>query len=70
MYNPNKMKQIKPILIPIFLILLFSTCTDDIKRKIGSCYIHEEGKIKYLSRTQTGEIDTIILNDAIYGATS
>ncbi len=58
------MKQIKLILISVFLISLFSACTENIKRKIGSCYLHEEGKIKYLSRTQTGEIDTIILNDA------
>lgn len=57
------MKQIKQLFIIVLLITQFS-CIDNISRKIGSCYIHEDGKIKYLSRIQTGEIDTLILNDA------
>jgi hypothetical protein len=51
-------------IILIILIVFLISCTENISRKIGSCYLHEDGKIKYLLKAETGETDTLVLRDA------
>lgn len=48
----------------LFLIVYLFSCTNKINRKIGSCYLHENDKIKYLQKNETGKIDTLVLKDA------
>ena len=51
-------------IILLSLLTIFLSCTDTINRKIGSCYLQEDGMIKYLKKDETGAVDTVALKDA------
>ncbi len=55
--------NIKPIIL-LTILIIFSSCKQDEIKQIGLCYIQENELIKYLDKTETGDIDTIVLDYA------
>ena len=58
------MKIFIKITLVLIALLIQISCIDSVSKQIGSCYILEKGDIKYLQRTETGDLDTLKLDGA------